>query len=63
MEIPRHWRLKPQRYQLIGSICPECQTKHFPPREICPEARKNGHTPIEFNIRVKADSLESTHER
>jgi uncharacterized OB-fold protein len=36
MEIPRHWRLKEQRYQLIGTACSECSAVQFPPREICP---------------------------
>lgn len=36
MEIPRHWRLKQQRYRLIGEECPHCEEKIFPPRDICP---------------------------
>jgi len=44
MEIPRHWRLKKQRYGLVGEICPHCDHKIFPPRDICPncgdEAKK-----------------------
>ena len=36
MEVPRHWRLKKQRYQLIGEECPHCEDKIFPPRDICP---------------------------
>ena len=36
MEIPRHWRLKQQRYALVGEICPHCQGKIFPPRDVCP---------------------------
>ncbi len=35
MEIPRHWRLKQQRYSLIGEICPDCNTPMFPPRDFC----------------------------
>ena len=37
MEIPRHWRLRKQRYSLIGEICPHCEAKIFPPRDVCPE--------------------------
>ncbi len=47
MEIPRHWRLKKQRYSLTGEVCPHCQAKLFPPRDICPECgqdAKTGHT-------------------
>jgi len=36
MEIPRHWRLKTQRYRLEGSICPGCGKPMFPPRLVCP---------------------------
>ena len=36
MEIPRHWRLKAQRYRLEGSICPTCGRLTFPPRPVCP---------------------------
>jgi len=35
MEIPRHWRLKAQRYRLEGSICPNCGQLIFPPRPVC----------------------------
>lgn len=36
MEIPRHWRLKKQRYGLVGKACPHCNHKIFPPRGVCP---------------------------
>ena len=35
MEVPRHWRLKDQRYRLEGSICPTCGQLNFPPRPVC----------------------------
>jgi uncharacterized OB-fold protein len=35
MEIPRHWRLKAQRYRLEGSTCPTCGRLTFPPRPVC----------------------------
>ena len=36
MEIPRHWRLKAQRYRLEASICAGCGRPSFPPRPVCP---------------------------
>ena len=36
MEIPRHWRIRKERYSMIGAICPNCETKLFPAREVCP---------------------------
>ena len=39
MEIPRHWRLKAQRYRMEGSLCPLCGEILFPPRPVCPHCR------------------------
>lgn len=36
MEVPRHWRLKKQRYSLTGETCPHCKSQIFPPRAVCP---------------------------
>lgn len=33
--IARHWRLKAQRYRLLGRTCPDCHRKMFPPRAMC----------------------------
>jgi len=47
MEISRHWRLNKQRYSLVGEICPHCDAKLFPPRDICPECgheARHGYT-------------------
>lgn len=37
MQVSQHWRLKDQRYGLIGEECPSCSVKIFPPRDICLE--------------------------
>ena len=37
MEIPRHWRLKAERYRLAGSACRRCGQPTFPPRPYCPD--------------------------
>ena len=34
--IPRIWRNKQQRYTLVGEVCPHCDHKMFPPRDVCP---------------------------
>ncbi len=44
-EIARHWRLKAQRYQLVGEVCPQCNNKMFPPRDVCPECADNSPQP------------------
>jgi uncharacterized OB-fold protein len=43
--VPIPWRLKAQRYRLIGQMCPDCHQATFPPREVCPYcAEKRGQT-------------------
>jgi hypothetical protein len=49
MEIPRHWRLKKQRYALVGEVCPHCEAKIFPPRDVCPECSQEARTPYQFS--------------
>jgi uncharacterized protein len=36
MEVPRHWRMKKQRYAMVGETCPNCKSQVFPPRAVCP---------------------------
>ena len=49
MEVPRHWRLKTQRYALQGEVCPHCDAKIFPPRDVCPECGGEAKTPFSFS--------------
>jgi uncharacterized protein len=49
MEIPRHWRLKQQRYALVGEVCPHCEVKIFPPRDVCPECGGEAKTEFAFS--------------
>jgi uncharacterized OB-fold protein len=57
MEIPRHWRLKKQRYALVGEICPHCEAKVFPPRDVCPECSGEAKTPYNFSGRGEVYSF------
>ena len=49
MEVPRHWRLKKQRYALVGEQCPHCEAKIFPPRDVCPECGGEAKTAYTFS--------------
>lgn len=49
MEVPRNWRLRQQRYGLVGEVCPHCDAKIFPPRDICPECGKEAKTEFHFS--------------
>lgn len=49
VEIARHWRLKAQRYSLIGEVCPVCQGKIFPPRDVCPHCAEAAGPEFQFS--------------
>ena len=51
MEISRHWRLRKQRYGLVGEVCPHCEAKIFPPRDVCPECGQEAKTLYSFSGR------------
>ena len=62
MEIPRHWRLRKQRYSLTGEVCPHCNTKLFPPRDICPECGQDAKTQFNFSGRGKVYSYTTVYD-
>jgi uncharacterized OB-fold protein len=47
--VPIMWRLKNQRYQMIGSTCPDCGEVAFPPREVCPHCVERAGMLFPFN--------------
>ncbi len=57
MEVSRHWRLRQQRYALVGEGCPHCQVKIFPPRDICPDCGQEARTAYQFNGRGEVFSF------
>jgi hypothetical protein len=62
MEISRHWRLKKQRYSLIGEVCPHCDAKLFPPRDVCPECGQEAKTLYAFSGRGKVYSYTTVYD-
>jgi uncharacterized OB-fold protein len=59
MEIPRHWRIKSQRYGLTGEVCPHCDVKIFPPRDVCPNCGEEAREPYTFSGRGEVFSFTS----
>jgi len=57
MGIARHWRLRKQRYGLVGDVCQYCNRKLFPPRGMCPECGRSAATPFLFSGRGVAFSF------
>ncbi|MBM4467029.1 MAG: Zn-ribbon domain-containing OB-fold protein [Chloroflexi bacterium] len=49
MDMPRHWRLKDQRYNLVGTECLSCGAKQFPPRPVCPDCHSKEVQPLTFS--------------
>lgn len=49
MEVSRHWRLNKQRYTLVGEVCPQCEHKLFPPRDICPNCGEDARDLFQFS--------------
>ena len=62
MEIPRHWRLRKQRYSLTGEVCPHCNAKLFPPRDICPECGQDAKTQFNFSGRGEVYSYTTVYD-
>jgi uncharacterized protein len=62
MDIPRHWRLRKQRYGLIGEVCPHCEAKIFPPRDVCPECGQEAKTLYSFSGRGEVYSYTTVYE-
>jgi uncharacterized protein len=62
MEIPRHWRLKQQRYGLVGKVCTHCDARIFPPRDVCPKCGSEVKTDFAFNGKGEIFSYTTIYE-
>lgn len=62
MEVPRHWRIRQQRYSLVGEVCPHCEAKIFPPRDVCPECGGEAKTRFDFSGRGEVFSFAVMHD-
>lgn len=54
------WRLRQQRYRLVGEICPNGH-KVFPPRDICPHCIEQAQTPFTFSGRGEVYSYTTVY--
>ena len=62
MEVSSHWRVRQQRYGLVGEVCPHCEHKIFPPRDICPECGQDARTHFHFSGRGKLYSFTTLYD-
>lgn len=44
MHIAREWRVRQQRYRLVGEVCDTCGRVLFPPRDTCPHCAEQAQT-------------------
>ena len=61
-EVSRHWRLRQQRYSLIGEVCGHCETRIFPPRDICPDCGQEAKENYKFSGRGEVYSFTTVHD-
>ena len=62
MEISRNWRLQKQRYGLVGEVCPHCDAKIFPPRDVCPNCAGEAKTAFAFSGRGEVYSFTTIYD-
>lgn len=62
MDIARHWRLRKQRYGLIGEVCEHCGDKIFPPRDVCPKCAEEAKTPFAFSGKGEVYSYSTVYD-
>ena len=62
MGIPTNWRLRQQRYRLVGEICEKCGERIFPARDVCPGCEAPAQTPFEFSGRGEVYSYSTVYQ-
>lgn len=61
IEAPQ-WRLRKQRYGLVGEICGNCNQKLFPPRDICPDCGVEAKELFQFSGKGKVYSFTTVYD-
>ena len=62
METSRHWRLRQQRYALVGEVCPSCEQRIFPPRDLCPDCGQEARELYQFSGRGEVYSFTTVYQ-
>ena len=62
MDVSRHWRIRRQRYAMVGEVCPHCESKIFPPRDVCPDCGQDARDLYEFSGRGKVYSYTTVYD-
>jgi uncharacterized OB-fold protein len=62
MGIATNWRLRQQRYRLVGEICEKCGEHIFPARDVCPGCEAPAQAPFEFSGRGEVYSYSTVYQ-
>ncbi|TFH35153.1 MAG: Zn-ribbon domain-containing OB-fold protein [Anaerolineales bacterium] len=62
MEVSSHWRVRQQRYSLVGEECPNCAHKIFPPRDLCPDCGEEAKSLFKFSGRGEVYSYTTLYD-
>lgn len=62
MDVSRHWRIRRQRYAMVGEVCPHCENKIFPPRDVCPDCGQDARDLYEFSGRGEVYSYTTVYD-
>ncbi|OGO04460.1 MAG: transcriptional regulator [Chloroflexi bacterium RBG_13_56_8] len=61
MQLASDWRTRNQRLGLRGEVCPHCEAKLFPPRDICPHCGGPASTTYDFSGKGEVYSFSSMY--
>lgn len=59
--MPKNWRLRQQRYRLVGEICERCNARIFPPRDVCPACETVDQRDVAFSGRGEVYSYSTVY--
>jgi len=59
--IACNWRIRHQRYRLVGERCPHCESHIFPPRDLCPTCGKPAKEPYQLSGRGEVYSFTTVY--
>jgi len=62
MSISGNWRLRNQRYGLVGEVCERCGARLFPPRDICPQCGEPAAPSYTFSGRGEVYSFSTLYQ-
>jgi len=62
MEVARWNRTKQQRYGLVGEVCPHCEEKIFPPRDVCPNCGEEAKILYQFSGKGEVYAFTTVYE-